>query len=117
MPLTLFGGISRDYVLRRSAPRFPHRSGGFRSSIIALTLPAISRLRPRTGDLRARNWRYLIRKDQPQMINPERKAENTIVRPTGFTSSLSSMDVPRPDIAAKKRKKRIMIVAGDRCLV
>jgi HlyD family secretion protein len=46
------------------------------------------------------------------MTNPERKTENTIVRPTGFTSSLSSMDIPRPDVAAKKRKRRIIIIAG-----
>src|SRR6202030_894183 len=46
------------------------------------------------------------------MTNPERKTENTIVRPTGFTSNLSSMDVARPDLAKKKRKKRIMIIAG-----
>ncbi|HXX41177.1 MAG TPA: HlyD family efflux transporter periplasmic adaptor subunit [Chthoniobacterales bacterium] len=46
------------------------------------------------------------------MTNPERKTESTIVRPTGFASSLSSMDVARPDLAKKKRKKRIMIIAG-----
>jgi HlyD family secretion protein len=46
------------------------------------------------------------------MTNPERKAENTIVRPSGFTSTLSSMDIPRPDVAAKKRKRRIIIIAA-----
>src|SRR6202163_3951004 len=46
------------------------------------------------------------------MHKSEAKAENTIVRPTGFTPSLSSMDVPRPNVAAKKRKRRIMIIAG-----
>ena len=46
------------------------------------------------------------------MQKSEAKAENTIVRPSGFTPSLSSMDVPRPDVAAKKRKRRIMIIAG-----
>src|SRR6184192_4957259 len=46
------------------------------------------------------------------MTNPERKAENTIVRPTGFPSSLSAMDIPRPDVAARKRKRRIMIIAA-----
>ncbi len=39
----------------------------------------------------------------------EAKADNNIVRPTGFTSSLSSMDVPRVGAAAKKRKRRMMI--------
>jgi HlyD family secretion protein len=46
------------------------------------------------------------------MTNPERKAEHTIVRPTGFTSSLSAMDIPRPDVAAKKRKRRILTIAA-----
>jgi HlyD family secretion protein len=40
------------------------------------------------------------------------KADTTIVRPTGFTPTLSSMDVARPNVAAKKRKKRIIIVAS-----
>jgi len=34
------------------------------------------------------------------------------VRPSGFTPSLSSMDVPRQGVAEKKRKRRIMIIAG-----
>ncbi len=46
------------------------------------------------------------------MSNPERKASENIVRPTGFTSSLSSMDVPRPDVARKKKKKRIMTIGA-----
>ncbi|MEY2538374.1 MAG: HlyD family secretion protein [Verrucomicrobiota bacterium] len=46
------------------------------------------------------------------MQKSEAKVETTIVRPTGFTSSLSSMDIPRPNAAAKKRKRRIMIIAG-----
>jgi HlyD family secretion protein len=46
------------------------------------------------------------------MQKSEAKAETTIVRPPGFTPSLSSMDVPRPNVAAKKRKRRIMIIAG-----
>src|ERR1700738_1379457 len=46
------------------------------------------------------------------MTNPERKTENTIVRPPGFTSSLSAMDIPRPDVAAKKRKRRIMTISA-----
>ena len=43
----------------------------------------------------------------------EAKAENTIVRPAGFTPSLTSMDVPRTGVAAKKRKRRIMIIAAS----
>ena len=46
------------------------------------------------------------------MGSSEAKADTTIVRPSGFTPSLSSMDVPRPDVAAKKRKRRILIVSG-----
>src|SRR5438874_7054900 len=46
------------------------------------------------------------------MTNPERKAENTMVRPTGFPSSLSAMDIPRPDVAAKKRKRRIITISA-----
>ncbi len=43
----------------------------------------------------------------------EAKAENTIVRPSGFTPTSSAMDKPRPDVARKKRKRRIMIIAGS----
>lgn len=45
------------------------------------------------------------------MQKSEAKAESTIVRPAGFTPSLSSMDVPRAGVAAKKRKRRIMMIA------
>src|SRR3954454_17348161 len=41
------------------------------------------------------------------------KAENTIVRPSGFTQPSNTMDVPRAGVAKKKRQKRIIyIVAG-----
>ena len=43
----------------------------------------------------------------------EAKAENTIVRPSGFTPTSSAMDKPRPDVARKKRKRRIMIIASS----
>ena len=43
----------------------------------------------------------------------EVKAENTIVRPTGFTSPTSSMDVPRAGVAKQKRRKRIIIIAAS----
>src|SRR5205085_9753150 len=46
------------------------------------------------------------------MQKSEAKAESTIVRPAGFTPSLSSMDVPRAGVAAKKRKRRIIMIAG-----
>src|SRR5207245_5539153 len=40
-------------------------------------------------------------------VTPQRKLkEETIVRPAGFTPTLSSMDVPRAGVAAKKRKRR-----------
>ena len=41
----------------------------------------------------------------------EVKAESTIVRPSGFIPSTSSMDVPRPHVAKKKRQRRIIIIA------
>src|SRR5438067_12115695 len=44
---------------------------------------------------------------------PQKNEDHTIVRPSGFTSSLSSMDVPREGVAAKKRKRRIIIIAGS----
>jgi HlyD family secretion protein len=47
------------------------------------------------------------------MQKSEAKAESTIVRPAGFTPSLTTMDVPRTGVAAKKRKRRIMIVAAS----
>src|SRR6059036_1194151 len=46
------------------------------------------------------------------MTNPERKTDHTIVRPAGFTPSLSPMDKPRPDVAAKKRKRRIITISA-----
>ncbi len=49
-----------------------------------------------------------------QAVTPQRKPkESTIVRPAGFTPNLSSMDVPREGVAAKKRKRRILIIAGS----
>src|SRR5438477_9945955 len=47
------------------------------------------------------------------MSNPQRKTAHTIVRPVGFAPSLSSMDVPRVGVAAKKRKRRILIIAAS----
>jgi len=46
-------------------------------------------------------------------LKREAKTEDTIVRPSGFTPSLSAMDVPRAGFAAKKRKRRIMIISGS----
>src|SRR5438270_1562570 len=43
----------------------------------------------------------------------EVKAETTIVRPSGFTPSISTMDIARPNVAKKKRQRRIMIVAAS----
>lgn len=39
--------------------------------------------------------------------------DDTIVRPSGFTSTVSAMDVPRPHVARQKRKRRIIIVASS----
>src|SRR5215510_11513346 len=45
---------------------------------------------------------------------PQRKAKDeTIVRPAGFASNLSSMDVPRVGVAAKKRRRRIIMIAAS----
>jgi HlyD family secretion protein len=44
---------------------------------------------------------------------PQKDEDSTIVRPSGFTTSLSSMDVPREGVAAKKRKRRIMIISAS----
>jgi HlyD family secretion protein len=44
---------------------------------------------------------------------PQKDEDSTIVRPAGFTSGLSSMDVPREGVAAKKRKRRILIIGGS----
>ena len=46
------------------------------------------------------------------MTKSEAKADSTIVRPTGFAPTLTSMDVPRTGVAAKKRKQRIIIIAA-----
>src|SRR5207237_6770931 len=42
----------------------------------------------------------------------EARADETIVRPAGFTPVRSSMDVPRPHIAKKKRRRRIIYGAS-----
>src|SRR6266700_6240078 len=47
-------------------------------------------------------------------VTPQRKLkEERIVRPAGFTPNLASMDVPRVGVAAKKRKRRIIIIAAS----
>ena len=46
------------------------------------------------------------------MERSEAKADSTIVRPSGFAPSISSMDIPRPNVAAKKRKRRIIIISA-----
>jgi HlyD family secretion protein len=46
-------------------------------------------------------------------LQPQKDEDSTIVRPSGFTPSLSSMDVPREGVAAKKRKRRILIIAAS----
>jgi HlyD family secretion protein len=40
------------------------------------------------------------------------ESESTIVRPAGFTPGTSSMDVPRPNVARQKRKRRILIISA-----
>jgi HlyD family secretion protein len=44
---------------------------------------------------------------------PQPDEDHTVIRPGGFTPSLSSMDVPRQGVAEKKRKRRILIIAGS----
>jgi len=46
------------------------------------------------------------------MTTSEAKVDTAIVRPTGFKSGLSSMDVSRPDLLAKKRKRRIITISA-----
>ena len=46
------------------------------------------------------------------MTTSEAKAESAIVRPTGFAPGLASMDVPRPDLVVKKRKRRIITISA-----
>ena len=40
------------------------------------------------------------------------RAEETIVRPAGFSPVSSGMDIARPHIAKKKRRRRILFAAG-----
>src|SRR5436305_10932218 len=47
------------------------------------------------------------------MVPQRQTKEETIVRPAGFTPTLSSMDVPRAGVAAKKRKRRVIIIAAS----
>src|SRR5205085_9614192 len=46
-------------------------------------------------------------------MTPQPQEQANVVRPTGFTSTLSSMDVPREGVAAKKRKRRIIIISAS----
>ena len=47
------------------------------------------------------------------MIPDRKPTDQRIVRPAGFAPNLSSMDVPRTGVAAKKRKRRIIIIAAS----
>ena len=40
------------------------------------------------------------------------RAEETIVRPAGFSPVTSGMDIARPHIAKKKRRRRILFASG-----
>src|SRR5437764_3062754 len=42
----------------------------------------------------------------------ELRAEETIVRPAGFSPVSSGMDIARPHIAKKKRRRRILLASG-----
>src|SRR5262245_50510453 len=58
------------------------------------------------------SWSFARHSGFDPTVIPQRKPkEETIVRPAGFASNLSSMDVPRVGVAAKKRKRRIIIFA------
>src|ERR1700730_1757790 len=46
------------------------------------------------------------------MTPQPQEQDTTIVRPAGFTPSLSSMDLPHEGVSAKKKKRRIMIIAA-----
>src|SRR5437773_4237268 len=43
----------------------------------------------------------------------EARVGANIVRPSGFSSTISAMDVPRPHIAKQKRKRRIIIIVSS----
>ena len=102
-----FLDISRP-TLKRSAARFLRRSG-----FVLNFGPGCDRAdgerSVRYHSTLSRFWSALI-----QAVTPQRQPkENTIVRPAGFTPNLSSMDVPREGVAAKKRKRRIIIIAAS----
>src|SRR5438876_6251436 len=40
------------------------------------------------------------------------KTDSAIARPSAFPPSLSSMDVPRPDLLTKKRKRRTIAISA-----
>ncbi|HEY2102877.1 MAG TPA: biotin/lipoyl-binding protein, partial [Chthoniobacterales bacterium] len=46
------------------------------------------------------------------MRKSEARAEHTIVRPAGFSPASSGMDIARPHIAKKKRRRRILFASG-----
>src|SRR5206468_3521611 len=51
--------------------------------------------------------------NRPVTPQAKKDEDSTIVRPAGFTPGLSSMDVPREGVAAKKRKRRILIISAS----
>src|SRR5437660_2402914 len=51
--------------------------------------------------------------NRPVTPQAKKDEDSTIVRPAGFTPGLSSMDVPREGVAAKKRKRRIIIISAS----
>src|SRR5438045_8867028 len=46
------------------------------------------------------------------MRQKEAQAEETIVRPAGFSPVSSGMDIARPHIAKRKRRRRILFASG-----
>src|SRR5205807_1686174 len=59
------------------------------------------------------NFAERSRSKEPVTPQPQKDEDSTIVRPSGFTTSLTSMDKPREGVAAKKRKRRILIIGGS----
>jgi len=59
------------------------------------------------------NFAGHLRSFDSAMLPQRKQKDETIVRPAGFAQNLSSMDVPRTGVAAKKRKRRLIIIGAS----
>src|SRR5881398_991687 len=102
-----FRNISRQYFQHEARHDFVGEAVLFAMLVIAAAVPLVS------GAYAVIDLVGLSVGFDSTVIPQRQSKEGTIVRPAGFTPTLSSMDVPRAGVAAKKRKRRVIIIAAS----